>query len=127
MRTRILRKRIWTAAETAFVVANYNRGMTAGQIAKTLKRTKNEEQRKIASAGGRAAHQQGTAHEFTSDEARVVGRLGGHRCEPGSRPHGGDRSARRFRDGSATRPEVVGHRACLFHRAAFAVLTIRIN
>jgi len=42
MRTRILRKRIWTAAETAFVVANYNRGMTAGQIAKTLKRTRNE-------------------------------------------------------------------------------------
>lgn len=36
-----------------------------------------EEQRKIASAGGRAAHQLGTAHEFTSDEARTVGRLGG--------------------------------------------------
>ena len=26
-------------------------------------------QREIASKGGRAAHQKGTAHEFTSDEA----------------------------------------------------------
>lgn len=42
MRTRILRKRIWTAAETAFVAANYKNGMSASRIAKTLKRTKNE-------------------------------------------------------------------------------------
>ena len=34
-------------------------------------------QREIASKGGRAAHQKGTAHEFTSDEARVAGRKGG--------------------------------------------------
>jgi len=34
-------------------------------------------QRQIASQGGRAAHQQGTAHEFTSEEARVAGRKGG--------------------------------------------------
>lgn len=31
-------------------------------------------QRRIASAGGRAAHEQGTAHEFDSDEARAAGR-----------------------------------------------------
>lgn len=36
-----------------------------------------ERQREIASKGGRAAHQKGTAHEFTSDEARVAGRKGG--------------------------------------------------
>ncbi|MCU1230781.1 MAG: Stress-induced protein repeat-containing protein [Acidobacteria bacterium] len=34
-------------------------------------------QKDIASKGGRAAHAKGTAHEFTSDEARVAGRKGG--------------------------------------------------
>ena len=34
-------------------------------------------QREIASKGGRAAHSKGTAHEFTSEEARVAGRKGG--------------------------------------------------
>jgi uncharacterized protein len=34
-------------------------------------------QREIASKGGRAAHAKGTAHEFTSDEARNAGRKGG--------------------------------------------------
>jgi uncharacterized protein len=34
-------------------------------------------QKEIASKGGRAAHSKGTAHEFTSDEARVAGRKGG--------------------------------------------------
>jgi uncharacterized protein len=36
-----------------------------------------EKQREIASKGGRAAHQKGTAHEWTSDEARSAGRKGG--------------------------------------------------
>ena len=36
-----------------------------------------EKQREIASKGGRAAHQRGTAHEWTSDEARNAGRKGG--------------------------------------------------
>ena len=36
-----------------------------------------EKQREIASQGGRAAHQKGTAHEFTPDEARDAGRKGG--------------------------------------------------
>jgi general stress protein YciG len=31
----------------------------------------------IARKGGQAAHSAGTAHEFTSDEARVAGRKGG--------------------------------------------------
>ncbi len=34
-------------------------------------------QREIASKGGRAAHAQGRAHEFTPDEARTAGRKGG--------------------------------------------------
>jgi stress-induced acidophilic repeat protein len=36
-----------------------------------------EKQREIASKGGRAAHEKGTAHEWTADEARSAGRKGG--------------------------------------------------
>jgi general stress protein YciG len=36
-----------------------------------------EKQRAIASMGGRAAHQQGVAHEFSSEEARMAGKKGG--------------------------------------------------
>ena len=34
-------------------------------------------QREIASKGGKAAHQKGSAHEWTSEEARDAGRKGG--------------------------------------------------
>ena len=33
--------------------------------------------REIASQGGHAAHEKGTAHEFSADEAREAGRKGG--------------------------------------------------
>ncbi len=36
-----------------------------------------EKQREIASKGGKAAHERGSAHEFTSEEAREAGRRGG--------------------------------------------------
>jgi len=36
-----------------------------------------ERQKAIASEGGRAAHRQGVAHEWSSDEARQAGRKGG--------------------------------------------------
>lgn len=36
-----------------------------------------EKQREIASKGGRAAHEKGTAHEWSADEARAAGRKGG--------------------------------------------------
>jgi len=38
-----------------------------------------EKQREIARKGGRAAHEKGKAHEFTSEEARQAGRKGGER------------------------------------------------
>jgi general stress protein YciG len=34
-------------------------------------------QREIASKGGRAAHEKGTAHEWSANEARAAGRKGG--------------------------------------------------
>ena len=36
-----------------------------------------EKQKRIASEGGRAAHRQGVAHEWSRDEARQAGRKGG--------------------------------------------------
>ena len=36
-----------------------------------------EKQRDIASRGGKAAHRKGTAHQWSSDEARDAGRKGG--------------------------------------------------
>ena len=56
-------------------------------------------QREIASAGGRAAHASGNAHEFTSEEARQAGKLshgGGNRqgasSGSGARSGGGSKS-----------------------------------
>lgn len=36
-----------------------------------------DKQREIASLGGQTAHKKGTAHEFTSEEAKEAGRKGG--------------------------------------------------
>lgn len=54
-------------------------------------------QREIASKGGKAAHQKGTAHEWTSEEARDAGRKGGiashrRRREQMSQPNTGSDS-----------------------------------
>jgi len=49
-------------------------------------------QRAIAAKGGRAAHQKGTAHEFTSEEARIAGRKGGEASRGGRRSSGGSDS-----------------------------------
>ncbi|WP_211302574.1 KGG domain-containing protein [Nannocystis exedens] len=66
-----------------------------------------EKQREIASKGGHAAHEKGTAHEFTSEEAREAGRKGGeavsqdreHMAQIGAKgghaSHGGRRSENR--------------------------------
>ena len=68
-----------------------------------------EKQREIARKGGRAAHEKGTAHEFTADEARAAGRKGGERVSA-NREHmsrigrlGGKMSAGR-RQSTATTP-----------------------
>lgn len=43
-----------------------------------------EKQREIARKGGRAAHEQGVAHEWSSDEARAAGKKGGQARGKGS-------------------------------------------
>ena len=43
-----------------------------------------DKQREIASKGGKAAHEKGTAHQFTSEEAREAGRKGGQASRGGN-------------------------------------------
>jgi general stress protein YciG len=67
-----------------------------------------EKQREIARKGGRAAHEKGKAHEFTTDEARMAGRKGGekvsvdrnHMAEIGRRGGRSSASRRRANAGS---------------------------
>ncbi|NLN77081.1 MAG: general stress protein [Armatimonadetes bacterium] len=44
-----------------------------------------DKQREIARKGGRAAHKKGTAHEWSSEEARIAGRKGGEASHGGGR------------------------------------------
>ena len=61
--------------------SNQGNGQDAGQAVRHTGRgfasMDPERQREIASHGGRAAHERGTAHEFTSEEARQAGSKGG--------------------------------------------------
>lgn len=52
-------------------------GQTKGKSGRGFAAMDPEVQRRIASEGGRAAHEKGTAHEFTSEEARAAGKKGG--------------------------------------------------
>ena len=62
-------------------------------------------QREIASKGGKAAHQKGTAHEWTSEEARDAGRKGGIASHQRRREQlGGPGSD----EGSSSEPEPAG-------------------
>ena len=58
-------------------MADENDDSTKAKSGRGFARMSAEKQREIASMGGRAAHQKGTAHEFTPDEARTAGRKGG--------------------------------------------------
>jgi uncharacterized protein len=74
-----------------------------------------EKQREIASKGGKAAHEKGTAHEFTSEEAREAGRKGGETTskdrefmseigrEGGKRSHKGNGNGKESSDDNTTK------------------------
>ena len=49
-----------------------------------------EQQRRIASEGGRASHESGRGHRFSSDEAREAGRKGGRISRRGPRKPGSE-------------------------------------
>ena len=69
-----------------------------------------EQQREIASKGGQAAHQKGTAHEFDSEEARRAGQKGGeavsrnrvHMAEIGRKGGESRQSAQRANESRST-------------------------
>src|SRR3982751_4716039 len=83
------------------VVPRNGRNGTRGSSNRGFAAMSPERQKQIASEGGRAAHEQGVAHEWNSDEARKAGRKGGqivsqnreHMSEIGRR--GGQNSGRR--------------------------------
>ncbi len=52
-------------------------GATGGKSRRGFASMDPSRQKEIASKGGRAAHQKGTAHEWSSDEARSAGQKGG--------------------------------------------------
>ncbi len=68
------------------------------------------QQRQIASKGGQAAHQKGTAHEFDSEEARRAGQKGGeavsrdreHMADIGRKGGESRQSAARNKEGAST-------------------------
>src|ERR1043165_4567469 len=56
-------------------MASNNQGSSSGKSNRGFASMDPQRQREIASEGGRAAHQKGTAHEFTSEEARRAGSM----------------------------------------------------
>jgi general stress protein YciG len=61
--------------------SNSNQGSTGNRGFASMDEDK---QREIASQGGKASHEKGTAHEFTSEEAREAGRKGGQNSHGGN-------------------------------------------
>src|SRR5450830_1253754 len=61
------------------------------------------QQREIASEGGRAAHEKGTAHEFTSEEARRAGSQS-HKNDATRKSTGTDHATMPARARTMTRP-----------------------
>ena len=63
-------------------------------------------QREIASEGGKAAHQKGTAHEFTSEEARKAGSMShGNRQSAESSSRTSERAGSKAEQGGNTQSE----------------------
>ena len=58
-------------------MASDKRDAGKGRSARGFASMDPQRQREIASRGGRAAHQKGTAHQFNPEEARIAGSKGG--------------------------------------------------
>lgn len=90
-------------------------------------------QREIASKGGRAAHAKGTAHEWSSDEARVAGRKGGEVVSR-DRAHmaaigreGGEARGANARAARASRMEEGGQQAASDNRSPMMDRELTLN
>ena len=82
-----------------------------------------QRQREIASQGGRAAHEKGTAHEFSSEEAREAGRKGGQARSQNNRAS----KAAGTRSSAVHDAGILRHAAgsALHHRAGWSAMTWR--
>lgn len=69
-----------------------------------------DKQREIASKGGKAAHQKGTAHEWTSEEARDAGRKGGIASHLRRRERLGDEGHGQADEMTGRMPEMISDR-----------------
>ncbi|QJX45426.1 general stress protein [Hymenobacter taeanensis] len=65
------------SASTSARPANSNSDNPPAKRARGFAAMDPAQQRRIASEGGRASHQSGRGHRFTSEEAREAGRKGG--------------------------------------------------
>lgn len=72
-------------------MANQNQGGNRGTSNRGFASMDENKQREIASKGGRAAHESGNAHEFSSEEAREAGRKGGQASHGGGNRGGNNR------------------------------------
>ena len=71
-----------------------------------------ERQREIASEGGKAAHEKGTAHEFTSEEARRAGSMShGNRQSDQASSQAGKQGGNKQGGGSAGKEDDSGDKA----------------
>lgn len=66
---------------------NQQQGNQGNQSSRGFGAMDPERQREIAAEGGRAAHQSGNAHEFTSEEARQAGSKGGKAAHESGNAH----------------------------------------
>ncbi len=64
-------------AQSCSTVTNEHKGVDVAKEDRGFASMDRSKQKEIASKGGKAAHQKGTAHEWTSEEARDAGRKGG--------------------------------------------------
>jgi hypothetical protein len=74
------------------IMATNDQGNKQGSKKRGFAAMNPDQQREIASEGGRAAHEKGTAHEFTSEEARRAGSMSHKNDRSSQSASGGSRS-----------------------------------
>ena len=89
-------------------MASNSQGNQGGKSSRGFASMDPQRQREIASEGGRAAHEKGTAHEFTSEEARRAGSMshgggGGGNQQSGGQGGQGGRGGNQASAGGGTR------------------------
>jgi general stress protein YciG len=88
IRNGILFSTIYQTSKTFIMSEMNNQNGTQKKSVRGFAAMDAEKQREIARKGGRAAHEQGVAHEWSSQEAREAGKKGGQSRSKSSREDG---------------------------------------